>query len=182
MLWCIRVKALKHLTSNDIQRKMSAQHYYNNTSDRSTQMSIPKNSPNLSMLSSIAPATIPAFPTVQQQLSQQPVYQTSYQPIQFITQQLNQPVQQASVYFLNDIPYYCYQQHPDILYPVYVPDFSHLQNQNGKPRVLGEMVSAVGDVLDNQFGSLENYVNNMEQQQIAAAQEKIKSSCFSCLC
>ena len=172
---CIRVKALKHIYDLiGYTRKMSAQQYYNN---KSNQMSLPKNSPNL-FPATASVCTVPAFPTIQLQVPseehyQQPIYQSSLQPIQLI-QQVG-----AMIYFVNDVPYYCYHQQPDILYPVYVPDFSYLHQQQEKPRVLGDVVSAVGDVLENKVNSLENYVNNMEQQQITVTQEKIKSSCYN---
>ena len=153
---------------------MSAQQYYN---DKSTQISLPKNSPLIypqgspMLPSSSAVPTIPAFPTIQAELPQP--YVATYQPVQV--------VQQPVVYFVHDIPYYCYQEQPDVLYPVYVPDFSQMY-QEQQPRVLGEMVSAVGDVLENKVNSLENYVNKMEQQQVQAVQEKIKTSCFGLCC
>lgn len=85
-----------------------------------------------------------------------------------------------SIYFLNNMPYCCYPHQPNILYPVYpvyIP-FQEVCNENSPQRVLGEMVSAVGEVIENKMNSLENYVQSMEQQAVAQTQEKVKTTCF----
>lgn len=85
-----------------------------------------------------------------------------------------------TVYFVNDVPYCCYPEQPNILYPVYPVYIPMQQGQpEHKERVLGDIVSAVGDVIETKVNSLENYVNNMEQQTVNATQEKIKTSCLA---
>jgi DNA-binding protein Fis len=58
------------------------------------------------------------------------------------------------------------------------------QEQN-KDRLLPELVSAVadatGEALQQQVASLENYVQNLEQQAVSKVEEKVKKSCLSCI-
>jgi hypothetical protein len=93
----------------------------------------------------------------------------SHQPIYIYDQQ------PYIIYDLNNVPHICYAWQPDILYPM-------LQPEQCQQRVMGEIVSAVGDVVQDQVNSLENYVKKMEQDAVANTQDKIKkSTCFSCL-
>ncbi len=98
-------------------------------------------------------------------MSQQPIYFTEQQPY--------------VIYDVNNMPYIAYTWQPDILWPVYYTQPMQPENQ----RMLPEIVTAVGDVVQDEVNSLENYVKKMEQEAIKNAQEKLKSTnCVSWLC
>jgi hypothetical protein len=105
------------------------------------------------------------------------------QPPQLLSH-AQQPVQEYqapyyTVYYLNGMPYACYTHQPDVLYPMQVIE------PEKKDRLLPELVSAVADatgqVLQQHVASLENYVQNMEQQTVSKVDEKVKKSCLSCI-
>jgi|LakMenE18May11ns_1017448.scaffolds.fasta_scaffold9959487_16 hypothetical protein len=101
-------------------------------------------------------------------------------------QQYSQPVKEScevphyTIYYVNGFPYVCYAHQPEILFPIQMVD----QEQN-KERLLPELVSAIadatGEALQQQVASLENYVQNMEQQAVSKVEEKVKKSCLSCI-
>lgn len=108
-------------------------------------------------------------PTVVEQQFQIPQFQQLQQP-----QFSNNPL----VYFVNDVPHYCYPQQSDILYPVYMPSdmwqpyeppmqFSVPNNQ----RFLGEIAETVMDAAGD---ALKQELNKAEQQVV----DKVRTCCF----
>ena len=113
-------------------------------------------------------------------------YWQGYQPIQATAPILPQEHQgfYYTIYYVNNMPYACYAHQPDVLYPLQF--VSPPPEQDNKiERVLPELVSAMadaaGEVLQQQVSSLENYVQNMEQQAVSTAEQKVKKSCISCI-
>ncbi len=68
------------------------------------------------------------------------------------------------IYYLNNVPYYCYPEMPDILFPVYP-----VYQEYGLP----EITSTSSDV-----NSLEEYVKNMENQVVKTSDENANVSCW----
>jgi hypothetical protein len=101
--------------------------------------------------------------------------------------------QSYTIYHVNNIPHICFAHQPDILYPVYfqepqsVPTYQYdqyyenYQPQQRNVRILPEIVSGVGGVVDQvveqQFNTLGVYANNLEQNVINTVNEKVKTSC-----
>jgi hypothetical protein len=87
------------------------------------------------------------------------------------------------IYYINNYPYVCNYLQPDILMPLYViQSEEQQQNTSRNVRFAAELVSAVGNVVEeqvaNQVATLENYVKKMEEEAIQNATEKIKTSCY----
>lgn len=114
-----------------------------------------------------------------------PTYVTiSVQPVTEQSVPVFQAVQEASVsplvYFVNNVPHYCYPQQPEILYPVYMPtdmcwmppDTTGMAQQFSvpNPRFLGEIVEEAVDAVGDVF---KNNINKAEQQAV----DNVKSCC-----
>lgn len=83
------------------------------------------------------------------------------------------------IYYVNNYPYVCNYLQPDILLPLYVIQPEQQQyNTSRNVRLAPELVSTVGDILEDQMVSLENYVKKIEEEAIQNASEKIKTSCY----
>jgi hypothetical protein len=96
-------------------------------------------------------------------------------PIQAI-----KPFEPSQIYYVNNMPYFCYPVQPEILYPmypVYVPEQS---------RGVGDLVSNIGEIVEEVVGdkvnSLENYVKQMEQDAVDNATVQVKKGCFKICC
>ena len=98
------------------------------------------------------------------------------------TRDIEQRYMPYQIYYINNYPYVCNYLQPDILMPLYVIQSEEQQNTSRNVRFATELVSAVGNVVEeqvaNQVATLENYVKKMEEEAIQNTTEKIKTSCY----
>jgi len=119
-----------------------------------------------------------------QQYLHNPTYISS-QPVQMF-QDISQ-VAVPLIYYINNLPYICYPNQSDILYPmynmcpVYLP-YAPINSEQGS-RGVGDLVTNIGDIVqeitDSKINSLENYVQKMEQDAINNITSEVKKNCFS---
>lgn len=106
------------------------------------------------------------FTQSQQTMMTEPVYYYAQQPIQVLPE--------PQIYYVNNFPHIAYSYQPDILYPVYLPE------PYASRGPVSDLVNTAGDVVQNEMGSLENYVKNMEQQAYDYAKDQVKQSKGCC--
>lgn len=124
------------------------------------------------------------FSQVPLQYYRAPDHNYTYQqtPDKDLPQISNSPL----IYFVNDVPHYCYPHQSDILYPVYVPSDlwgyqgpqSELCQQFSVPnqRFIGEIAETV---LDAAADAVKQELNKAEQQ----LANEVKTCCFRlCKC
>jgi hypothetical protein len=148
-------------------------------------MSTTPNTPfSSSSLYPSTPAGVSFQTVVCQPVFQQPVYTATTNDIGNTSTLLSQQTPQISnnplIYFVNDVPHYCYPQQSEILYPVYVPSatwppcspYYDQPRQFSVPnqRFLGEVVEAAFDASGN---VLKQELNKIEQQVV----NDVKSRC-----
>jgi hypothetical protein len=106
-----------------------------------------------------------------------PVYQQPYTydstPV-YPSTPVCQSVPCDMIYYINNLPYICYASNPTVLYPLQYVQPAH-QNSRG----FGELAETVGNLAQDKIESLENYVNQQEQQNTNVAHDYVKKSCFS---
>jgi hypothetical protein len=82
------------------------------------------------------------------------------------------------VYYVNDVPYYCYSHQPDILMPVYMPIDTNWFPQSEPQMVTSREYDAIGNIIDG----MANVVGEVVKNEIDNLQDNItkdvKTCCF----
>lgn len=130
---------------------------------------------------SVVSQSVPLQPVQQSQAVQKP-QPAAQQPLQAVQTNEVPNVASSVLYFYNSVPYISYSCYPDVLFPYYLVDQTTPQSDDVKQRVVGEIATAIGDIIEEtvhqHVNSLENYVNTMEQNAVNTVKTEIKSSCL----